>query len=145
MSQTPGLSEAEVKKLAEDWYLALDVHAPVEELLPMLATSGLEMVFPEATLEGQDAFKDWYKTVTHKFFDEVHVLKEVSVSDAGDHADAKVVVNWQAKVWNPPDAKSKWLGFDAYQTWGVTAENGKPVIKRYVVDKLDPMEGSATL
>ena len=32
----------------------------------------------------------------------------------------KLVVNWQAKVWNPPDAKSKWLGMDARQTWVVT-------------------------
>ena len=31
----------------------------------------------------------------------------------------KLVVNWQAKVWNPPDAKSKWLGMDACQTWVV--------------------------
>ena len=34
-------------------------------------------------------------------------------------ADVKLVVNWQAKVWNPPDAKSKWLGMDARQTWVV--------------------------
>jgi hypothetical protein len=139
------LTEAEVQKLAEDWYKALDVHVPVEECLPMLSESNLEMVFPEGTLQGQDAFKDWYKTVTHKFFDEVHVLKEVSSSIQGDNADVKVVVNWQAKVWNPPDAKSKWLGFDAYQTWVVSKENGKAVISKYVVDNLEPMEGSATL
>ena len=44
----------------------------------------------------------------------------------------------------PPEPKSKWLGFDAYQTWEVvrSPETGKAVIKRYVVDDLKPMPGS---
>ena len=37
----------------------------------------------------------------------------------------KLVVNWQAKVWNPPNAKSKWLGMDARQTWVVTRSGTK--------------------
>ena len=37
----------------------------------------------------------------------------------------KLVVNWQAKVWNPPDAKSKWLGMDARQTWVVGPLRGR--------------------
>jgi hypothetical protein len=62
-------------------------------------------------------------------------------------ASVEVVVNWQAKVWNPPEPKSKFLGFDAYQTWEVvrSPESGKAVIKRYVVDDLAAMPGSTTL
>jgi hypothetical protein len=147
MSETvQALSAQEVDKLARDWYRALDVHVPVEELLPMLSSTGLKMVFPEATLEGIDGFKGWYHDVTHKFFDEVHTVKEVDAKNHGDHADVKVVVNWQAKVWNAPDANSKWLGFDAYQTWKVgRAPSGDVVIREYVVDELKPMEGSASL
>jgi len=147
MSETvQALSAQEVDKLARDWYHALDVHVPVEELLPMLSSSGLKMVFPEATLEGIDGFKGWYRDVTHKFFDEIHTVTSVDSQNHGDHADVKVVVNWQAKVWNPPDAKSKWLGFDAYQTWKVArAASGDAVILTYVVDELRPMEGSASL
>jgi uncharacterized repeat protein (TIGR02543 family) len=147
MSETAeALSAQEVDKLARDWYRALDVHVPVEELIPMLSPSGLKMVFPEATLEGIDGFKGWYRDVTHKFFDEIHTVKTVDSTPHGDHADVKVVVNWQAKVWNPPDASSKWLGFDAYQTWKVArAASGDAVILTYVVDELKPMEGSASL
>ena len=34
---TPSLTTQEVKKLAADWYHKLDVHAPLVELLPMVA------------------------------------------------------------------------------------------------------------
>ncbi len=147
MSETvQALSAQEVDKLARDWYHALDVHVPVEELLPMLSATGVKMVFPEGTLEGVDGFKGWYRDVTHKFFDEVHTVKNVDSIPHGDHAEVKVVVNWQAKVWNAPDAKSKWLGFDAYQTWKVVrAPSGEVVIQTYIVDELKPMEGSASL
>jgi hypothetical protein len=147
MSDTAqALSAQEVDKLARDWYRALDVHVPFDELIPMVASEGLKMVFPEGTMEGVDGFRGWYDAVTHKFFDEVHTVKSVDSHVHGDHAHVKVVVNWQAKVWNPPDAKSKWLGFDAYQTWEVArGDSGGPVVVTYIVDELKPMEGSASL
>lgn len=145
MATTTQLSEATVKKLVDDWYLALDVHAPVEELVPLLASSGLEMYWPEGPTFGVDEFKGWYDRVTKTFFDEVHTMKELVITPRGDEADVKLVVNWQARIWNPPDAKSKWLGMDARQSWVVRAEDGRAVIRKYVVDGLDPMEGSASL
>lgn len=147
MTTTASLTKEEVEKLVTDWYLALDVHAPVDQYLPMLAEDGLEMQFPEATLKGQDAFKGWYDTVTHKFFDEVHTMKALDIRPSGDKADVDLTVNWQAKVWNPPEAKSIWLGFDAVQKWVVqrSPKSGKPVILTYIVVALNPMEGSASL
>lgn len=145
---TAPLTEAEVKKFVEDWYRALDVHAPAGEVAPMVAEQGLEMVFPEATLTTHEQFVGWYEGVIRRFFDEVHTLGDVDVDLADPtRANVKLVVNWQARIWDPPAAKSVWLGFDAYQTWAVTRspQTGQPVISRYVVDKLDPMEGSATL
>lgn len=147
MSNLAPLTEFEVKQLVDYWYAQLDVHVPVEELLLMLTDQDLEMKFPEATLRGQAQFKQWYEGVTRKFFDEAHKIKEVHITSAGDRADVKLVVNWQAHIWNPPDAKSKWLGFDAAQTWVVkrSAETQKPIIVTYIVDALTPMEGSARL
>jgi hypothetical protein len=141
------LTTDEINDLADRWYKALDVHAPVEELLPMLADDGLEMVFPEETAVGHAGFTKWYERVARIFFDEVHTLAKVEPKIDGDKADVEVVVNWQAKVWNPPEPKSKWLGFDAYQTWQVerSPESGKVVIKRYVVDDLAAMPGSEGL
>jgi hypothetical protein len=146
MATTTQLTETEVKKLVDDWYLALDVHAPVEQLVPLVASNGLEMYWPEGPTFGVDEFKGWYDRVTKTFFDEVHTMKELAISPRGEEADVKLVVNWQARVWNPPDAKSKWLGMDARQTWVVRrADDGRAVIQKYVVDGLDPMEGSASL
>lgn len=147
MTTIQALTDQEVEKLARDWYHALDVHVPIEELWPMLATEGLRFVFPEGVREGPEGFKVWYDAVTHRFFDEIHTVKEVkSLPRGADDRTVKVVVNWQAKIWNAPDAKSKWLGFDAYQTWVVTrASSGKAVILEYTVDELRPMEGSASL
>ena len=142
------LTKEEIEDLADRWYKALDIHVPVEELYPMLLDDGNEMMWPEGPTHGHQEFNDdWYQRVIRIFFDEVHTITKVESKIDGDSADVEVVVNWQAKVWNPPEPKSKWLGFDAYQTWQVvrSPETGKAVIKRYVVDKLDPMPGSAEL
>ena len=147
MSDNRPLSVEEVRGLARDWYLKLDVHAPMVELLPMLLDKGMEMRFPEGILKGWAEFEGWYQGVTRIFFDEVHELKEVNVTISGDTANVKVVVNWQARRWKPPAAKSEWLGFDAYQTWEVkrSRETQKPVIATYIVDELRPMKGSVAL
>lgn len=141
------LTEAEVKQLAADWYHKLDVHAPLIELLPMLAATGLEMRFPEATLRGLADFEKWYEGVIRIFFDEVHTLREVNVRLSEDRADVQVVVHWEASVWKAPAASSERIMLDAYQTWVVTrsAETGEPVIETYIVDRLDYCPGSARL
>jgi SnoaL-like domain len=144
--QGPLLQEA-VQAFAARWYQALDRHDDVESVLEYLIDEGLEMRFPEATARGHSGFRDWYQAVTHRFFDEVHTVREVSVTGGTpDAALARVVVNWQAKIWNPPDATSQWLGFDAYQTWTVVPGPGGALqVAVYVVDELRPMPGSAQL
>jgi len=147
VSSAAPLSEAEITEFAKDWYAKLDVHAPLVDLLPLLADSDLEMHFPEGISRGQAGFEAWYERVIRIFFDEVHTVKEVKAEPGGGDVRVKVVVNWQAKVWNPPEAKSKWLGFDAYQTWIVrrSSTTGKPIVVQYIVDSLDAMPGSASL
>ena len=141
------LTQLEVNKLVYEWYKQLDVHAPVENLLPLLLSTGPEMKFPEATLKTIEEFKGWYKKVTNLFFDEIHDMKMLNIDLEGEQATVTLVVNWQTKVWNPPAAKSKWMGFDARQTWIVKRDpkTKKAVIATYIVDGLDPMEGSPAL
>ncbi len=141
------LTDLDVNKIVYDWYNKLDVHAPVEELIPLLVSEGLMMQFPEGTFSSHEEFRAWYSRVTNLFFDEVHNMRMLSYELDGERADVKLVVNWQAHIWNPPAAKSKWLGFDAHQTWVVKRDEktGKAVIATYIVDSLDPMEGSASL
>jgi hypothetical protein len=144
---TVPLTEAEIKELAATWYRKLDVHAPMVEVLPMLAEEGLEMKFPEKTLHDYAEFEWWFQRVIRIFFDEVHTLKEVKANVSGDKADVKVVVKWEASLWNPPAAKSERIVLDAYQTWVVTRSptTQKPVIRTYIVDSLDYAPGSARL
>ncbi len=147
VTNVKSLTEAEVKQLAKDWYLKLDVHAPLEDYVPFLAEEGLEMRFPEATVYGFDGFKDWYERVIRIFFDEVHTLKQVNVTLSGDKAEVKVIVKWEASVWKPPAAKSERIVLDAYQTWVIkrSPNTGKPVIVTYIVDSMDYYKGSAQL
>lgn len=141
------LTTQEIKELAEAWYRKLDVHAPMVEVLPMLSEGGLEMRFPEATLTTMAEFEGWYQRVIRIFFDEVHLVKEVTAEIEGDTAKVHVIVEWQASVWNPPAANSARIKLDADQSWVVkrSSVTGKPVIAVYTVNGLKYHEGSAQL
>jgi hypothetical protein len=141
------LTDEGVRVLVTEWYRALDRHDELGEVLPYLLDSGLEMRFPEAKALGHAGFADWYKAVTNRFFDETHTVTSVDITALDERAATlSVVVNWQARIWNPPAAKSDWLGFDAYQTWELVAAPGDTVkLKTYVVDRMEPMPGSASL
>ncbi|MCU7918182.1 MAG: hypothetical protein KZQ95_07450 [Candidatus Thiodiazotropha sp. (ex Epidulcina cf. delphinae)] len=147
MNDTKALTEEEVRLLAKDWYHKLDIHAPMMELLPMLADKDLKMIFPEATLDGLTGFEGWYQGVTRIFFDEVHTVKSVDAEIGPGQADVKVVVRWEASRWLPPAARSDRIVLDAFQTWGVkrSEDTGLPVIVSYIVDALEYCEGSARL
>jgi hypothetical protein len=147
MSNLAPLTQAEVQRFAKDWYLKLDVHAPMVGLLPMLVEEGLEMKFPEATLRSLAEFESWYQRVIRIFFDEVHEVKKCDVTVSDNQAKADIIVKWEANVWNPPEDKSKRIKLDAYQTWIVrrSAQTGQPVIVSYSVDDLKYYEGSARL
>lgn len=147
MTTLAPLTEAEIKTFVDDWYKKLDVHAPVGELLPMLADAGLEMRFPESTLRSLDEFTGWYNGVTRKFFDEEHHLKELRIDTGADEAAVELVVLWRAHTWDPPAAQSVRLAFDAAQRWIVqrSPTTNQPMISTYIVDGLTPVEGSPPL
>jgi len=136
----------EIRKMANDWYSALDRHVPLPEALEFLVDEGLEMQFPEATARGHAGFAEWYKAVTNRFFDEKHVVTKVEGTVQGDEAWVSVLVHWEARMWDPPAPLSAWLGFDANQTWVVVQDgDGRPKIKTYIVNELTPVTGSASL
>ncbi len=142
------LSDTEVREFAAAWYRKLDVHEPLEAYIPMLADKELKMIFPEATVEGFEGFKGWYERVITLFFDEVHTVKEVTlVSSTGEESIYKVVVMWEASMWNAPEPYSKRIILDAFQTWTVkrSTQTQQPIILTYVVDELVYAEESARL
>lgn len=148
MANSEPLTEAEIKELATVWYRKLDVHAPLEDYIPLLAEEGLKMVFPEATVEGFEGFKGWYERVIGIFFDEVHTVKQAKPTSVNEEqAEVSVVVQWEASVWKPPAPNSERIICDAYQTWIVkrSPKSQKAVVATYIVDKIEYAEGSATL
>ncbi|WP_372404673.1 nuclear transport factor 2 family protein [Streptomyces luteireticuli] len=141
------LSETAVRDFAGQWYAALDRHVALEEMMRFVAAEGFEMSFPQGTFRGRPGFTEWYRTVCHRFFDEEHTLTDLRAEVNGTVARVRVRVNWQARTWTPPAARSEWLGFDAAQTWVVEqgARDPAPVIRTYVCEALEPMPGSAVL
>lgn len=126
MSTANPLTEDNIKKFVVAWYIALDVHAPLEECLRFLADNGLNMQFPDGDIRDAASFKTWYDRVTSIFFDENHNVQSVKAKVSGDQADLDVVVGWQASWFEPPAAKSKRTSMDATQTWTVrkSSKNG---------------------
>ncbi len=139
-------SRAEIEAFVADWYRKLDIHAPAEELISMVADQ-VEMQFPEGTVRGVEEFRAWYEGVIRLFFDELHTVTRVGIVWRDDRCLVDVVVNWQARRWNPPAPRSEWIGFDAYQRWELIASpaSGRPVVVRYIVDELRAMPGSPPL
>ncbi len=143
---TVPLTEQSLRDFAVAWYQALDRHDDLAAIQANLVPEGLEMVFPETTTHGLDGFADWYRTVTHKFFDEVHEVRATEVTSLDrDRAELTVLVNWTASKWNAPAPRSERLNFDAFQRWTVIATPTGPQVSRYVVETFEPNPGSASL
>jgi hypothetical protein len=144
-SATP-LTREEIAPFVAEWYRNLDVHAPGGTVAAMV-TDDVEFQLPEGPVIGVDAFREWYEGVIRIFFDEVHTVTRVAVSWSDQRALVKVTINWQARRWSPPAARSQWIGFDIDQDWELlrSAATGGPVIARYVVNEVRPMAGSPPL
>ena len=143
MISTPvALTESEVRELATAWFTGLNEHWPLVDMLPLLATDDIRMVFPEATMTDLRGFEKWYLGVINLFFDQDHIIRDLTATIDGDKADVKVTVIWKASEWKPPAAFSSRIVMRAEQTWVVkrSAATGKPVIASYSVDSLVPTE-----
>lgn len=140
-------TEAELHAYAVDWFAALDRHADVETMLAFLADEELEMHFPEVVEKGHDGFRTWYRNVTGRFFDEAHKLSQFAVTRSDSTgAEVRMTINWQAKIWDPPQPRSTWIGFDASVSLVLRRSPADSGLKmtRYA-SSLDPMPGSPPL
>ncbi len=126
MSNTGPLTEDQINKFVQAWYLALDQHVPFEQIYALLADDGLRMIFPDGDITDRASFKTWYDRVTNIFFDENHNVASVKSEIQGDGATLDVVVAWQASWFEPPAAKSKRTAMDATQRWTVRRSNKNP-------------------
>ena len=100
-----------IEEFAAAWYRTLDLHAPIEQCVSMLAETGLHMHFPDGDIQDFATFKCWYSRVTKVFFDERHTVRHLEVINRTDEeATIKVVVDWRATWWNTKStSKGEWF------------------------------------
>ena len=127
--------------------LKLDVHAPVDEMLPLIADKELVMKLPETTVRSHEGFKQWYSDVKSKYFDEVHSIKALRITPQEQIVKVEMILQWECSAWNAPSAKSKRSSYYAVQTWELkrSPETQKPFIVKYAVDYFIPIPGSDEL
>ncbi len=149
MTQSDPLGQESIERFVAAWYYGLDIHAPAADLHPFMAADGLEMAFPEMTMRSYAEFDEWLAAIYRTFFDEIHNVQSVVVSNPTDtSADLDVVVGWQASWFTPPDAKSKRTAMNAIQRWTVQTSDSNPfglVILEYHVDRFEYAPGFAQL
>jgi hypothetical protein len=141
------LTKTEIEALANEWCQKLDQHAPLAEILPLLASEGLELTFAEATIRNRAEFECWYEELIRTHFDETRTAQVVRSKFQSDGADVQIVVHWETSVWMPPAAKSERITLDAHQTWQVVRapDAEQPLIVRLNIDKLVYADDSARL
>jgi hypothetical protein len=123
-----------IKQFVAAWYLALDNHAPADDVASFL-TDDVQMVFPEKTLPTLDDAVAWYAGgkysdgsdapgVINIFFDENHNVVSVDrVGGSDAEPELQVVVAWQASWFEKPATKAKRTSLDATQAWTLKKSN----------------------
>jgi hypothetical protein len=121
-----------IKQFVAAWYLALDNHAPADEVAAFL-TDDVQMVFPEKTLPTLADAVAWYAGgkysdgtdapgVINIFFDENHNVVSVDrVGGSDAEPELQVVVAWQASWFEKPATKARRTSLDATQAWTLKA------------------------
>ena len=137
------LTEAEVKALVDAWYHALDIHVPVEEIVPMVAAEGLECTGrkdrPSAsTVQGlvREGDPPLLRRSPHHEGAGDHAAwrrggRQARGQLAGQGLEPAGCEEQVARDGRPSD-----LGRRSVRGWG------RAVIKKYVVDGMDLMPGS---
>ena len=141
MSANKPLTQGEVLELVYTWFRSITSKIKLDELLPLLSNTKLEMVFPEKTLHNYTDFAGWYEDVTHLFFDQVHDIKLLTVDLKEQQANVTLIVNWQSRTWQAPAATSQWQSSNVHQSWIVERDesSGRPVISTYKVGSFDQL------
>ena len=142
------INELEIKQLAADFYEKLDSHAPVEEVTQFLdLDASFKMRFPSLTLRNREEFEQWYQGNINVFFDEIHMIKALSIKDNTQvQANSDAIVHWEGSSWKAPGANSKRFVIDEEHSWSVVRSSDfKPIYKKYIVHRLNYAQGSHRL
>lgn len=138
------LDKIEIIEFILEWFSLINNHESIEKLIDMLDTNGFELRFPEKTITGKEELEDWYNSVIHKYFDQVHNVKNVDIELSKGKADIILTLNWEARFWEAPNPYSNYLKCEVIQSWVLVKDpvKNKPKIKKYIVNYLKDLKGS---
>ncbi|MBX3427468.1 MAG: antibiotic biosynthesis monooxygenase [Pirellulales bacterium] len=130
-----GLTDAMVRRFAQEWFDKLSNRAPVEQLLALAADNGLDIRFPDARLRNHAEFAAWYASVGERFDEQEHVLESLATQPSEAGMLVFVTVVWKARQ----KSDGQRLAMRANQTWtlGRAGADNLPVVLSYNVNSLE--------
>lgn len=119
------------EQFVHEWFDLLTKHEPVEQLLPYISNSKLEMIFPECTIRSHADFLDWYAAVGAHFTDQEHTIEELWSQSNGDVIDVTLTLIW-TETQKSDDVRSI---FRINQDWSLAIRKDRPwrIIQKYRV------------
>ncbi len=128
-------SNETIEKFVQEWFDLLNGHAPVDQLLPLVSNSDLEMVFPERTLRNHTDVREWYDVVGKTYTNQQHIIEELHSDEKANNTEVSLKVVWKAEQKSDGSP----LAFRATQSWLLkkSPETDRPLIVKYYVQSLD--------
>jgi glyoxylase I family protein len=128
------LTEKNVHNMVLNWYHGTNEHVPSEYLECMLAEN-VRMTYPNISepILGLNGFREWYKDVLQKYFDETHIVENWDIKLNGETAEALVIVRWETRSWQPGHAKSKYEAFLSQQRFVIARSSDSG--QMYITEK----------
>lgn len=138
------LNKIEIFEFILEWFSLINNHEPVRKLTDKLNADDFELKFPEKTITNTEEFCDWYNTVTNKYFDQVHNVKNIDIEISEEKADIILMLNWEARSWEPTNPYSCYTNCEIIQSWILVKDpsKNKPAIKKYIVNYLKEQKGA---
>jgi hypothetical protein len=142
MSANEPLTEEEVKQLILTFWKMQEEKAHLVDLMEVTAPD-LEISMGEFAWRGYRGLEDHQMGSKDQFFDQHFEPKSISVELSGDEATVKSEVEWNARHWTFPAAKSQEVKAIYSHTWKIrrAPDTGKAVVVLNHVDHMRYVEG----
>ena len=136
------LTKEEVQQLILTFWKMEEEKAHLVDLME-ITSPDLEISMGESVWRGYRQLEDHQMGSKAQFFDQKFDPKSISVEVSGDQATVKSEVQWNARHWTFPAAKSQEIRATYWHTWIVkrSPTTGKPVVVLNHVDHMKYVEG----
>ena len=144
MGANDPLTEEEVKQVILTFWRLDEEKSHLVDLMEVTAPD-LEISMGEFACHGYRGLEDHMTGSKAQYFDQHFEPKSISVEVSGTEATVKSEVQWNARHWAFPAARSEEIRAIYSHTWKVrrSPQSGKPVVVLNHVDHMRYVEGYA--